>query len=242
MSNSTLQKFVLNPVVLSAAVFATLTLPLALFGSKPVKIQLQEETVFQGQLQNVSTPYLGLVSLISLGAGVASVALTGWRRSTRKSSEVEAQLSNLAQSIQEKEAQLEALKLSESQLAASGLKAFLDEEVPQRADSNKPSTAQSVSQPVEAPVITPVVYTEAAPFANAQSFFGSAPAKPFNPAMSTTQLAAKEVEELNSQMEEIMAQMASVQAALSVTRTTESTAPAVSPESGKSWSVQEVVS
>jgi hypothetical protein len=34
-------------------------------------------------------------------------------------------------------------------------------------------------------------------------------------------------------MEEIMAQMASVQAALSVTRTTESTAPAVSPESIK---------
>jgi hypothetical protein len=109
-------------------------------------------------------------------------------------------------------------------------------------DSNRPSVAQSVSQPVEAPVITPVVYTEAVPFVNAQSFFGSAPAKPFNPAMSTTQLAAKEVEELNSQMEEIMAQMASVQAALSVTRTTESTAPAVSPESGKSWSVQEVVS
>lgn len=223
MSNSTLQKFVLTPVFLSVGVFATLTLPLALFGNKPVTIQLQEEPVFQGKLRDVSTPYLGLASLISLGVGVASVALTGWRRSTRKSSEVEAQLSTLAQSIQEKEAQLEALKLSESRLAASGLKAFLDEELPQDADSNTPSAAQSVSQ------------TPAVPFATPQ-------AKPFNPATSTTQLAAQEVEELNSQMQEIMAQMASVQAALLVTHTTESAAPAVSPESSKSWTVEEVVS
>src|SRR4028118_1176018 len=130
MSNSPLKKFVLTPVVISAAVFGTLTLPLALLGKQPVTIQLQQEPVFQGQLRDVATPYLGLASIISLGAGFASVAFTGWRRSTHKSSQVEAQLSDLAKHLQEKELQLEALKLSESRLVATGLNAFVDEDMP----------------------------------------------------------------------------------------------------------------
>src|SRR3712207_3688813 len=108
MSGSPLKKFVVTPVVISAAVFGALTLPLALLGSKPVTIQLQGEPVFYGQLRDVATPYLGLASAISLGAGIASVAVSGWRSSTRKSSQAEAQLSNLAQHLKEKEAELEA--------------------------------------------------------------------------------------------------------------------------------------
>jgi hypothetical protein len=69
MSGSPLKKFVLTPVVVSAAVFAAMTLPLAIFGSKPVTIQLQQEPVFQGQLRDVATPYLGLATALSLGGG-----------------------------------------------------------------------------------------------------------------------------------------------------------------------------
>ena len=58
MSSSPLKKFVLTPVVLSATVFAALTLPLGVLGSKPVTINLQQEQVFQGQLRDVATPYL----------------------------------------------------------------------------------------------------------------------------------------------------------------------------------------
>jgi len=58
MTGSPLKKFILTPALLSAAVFATLTLPLAVFGSKPVTIQLQQEPVFQGQLRDVATPFL----------------------------------------------------------------------------------------------------------------------------------------------------------------------------------------
>jgi len=77
MPATPLKKLVLPPVVLSAAVFGVLTLPLAMLGSKPVTIQFQEEPIFQGQLRDVATPYLGLASVLSLGAGLASVAITG---------------------------------------------------------------------------------------------------------------------------------------------------------------------
>lgn len=130
MSNATLKKFVLAPIVISAAVFGTLTLPLAILGKQPIEIQFQQEPLFQGQLRDVATPYLGLATILSLGAGFASIAFSGWQRSTYKSSQVEAQLSDLARSLKEKEAQLEALKLSESRLVASGLSAFVDENLP----------------------------------------------------------------------------------------------------------------
>lgn len=164
-----LKKLVLTPVLVSAAVFATLSLPLAFLGKTPITIQLQEEPTFNGQLKDIAAPYLGLASLLSLGAGCASVAITGWRSSTRKSSQVEAQLSNLAQSLREKEAQLEALKLSESQIEAAGLSAFLDEPrlestkppvvdsiEPQAQNSTKPHVVGSIEAPppIEALVIT----------------------------------------------------------------------------------------
>jgi hypothetical protein len=267
MSNSTLKKFILAPVILSAAVFGTLTLPLALLGKQPITIQLQQEPVFQGQLRDISTPYLGLASVVSLGAGFASVAFTGWRRSTRKSSQVEAQLSDLAQHLQEKEAQLEALKLSESRLIASGLSAFVDDDIPlesvlntSHASQNMPpepvlntsSTGESVvevvttmNQPIEAKaVVTPAASVQAAArFASAQSFLGYAQAKPaVNPPTNAAQLAPQEVEELHSQLQQIMAQMASVQAALSATRTTGKTENGVSPQVAKSWSEEEIAS
>lgn len=144
MSGSPLKKFVLTPVVISASVFAVLTLPLALLGNKSVTIKLQEDPVFYGQLRDVAAPYLGLAGTLALGSGMASVALAGWRHSKRKSEEVEAQLSGLAQHLQEKETQLETLKFSEARLEASGLMVFLDEEV--SLDSDNPLESNLVNQ------------------------------------------------------------------------------------------------
>ena len=224
MSGSSLKKFVLTPVVLSATVFAALSLPLALLGSKPVTIQLQEEPVFQGQLRDVAMPYLGFASALSLGAGLASVALTGWRQSTRKSSQVEEKLSDLEQNLKEKEAQLEALKLSESRLEASGLRAFLDEEVPLEQLLKTSAAEQCVQPMIEPQVVTtqpvdtyPVAQPQVAAHqvASAQTYQGyeqaSAVAKPSVEAHSPAPL---EVEELNNQLQQIMAQMAAVQTAL----------------------------
>lgn len=142
MTGLTLKQYVLTPVILSAAVFSALTLPLAAFGSKPVTIQFQEEPVFSGQLRDVATPYLGFATALSLGTGLASIAVTGWQQSTRKSSQVEEELSTLAQNLKEKEEQLQSLLLSESQLSASHLNAFIDEDLPLTpVQENAPTTA-----------------------------------------------------------------------------------------------------
>jgi hypothetical protein len=249
MSNSPLKKFVLTPVVISAAVFGTLTLPLAIIGKQPVTIQLQQEPVFQGQLRDIATPYLGLASAISLGAGLASVAFTGWRRSTHKSSQVEAQLSDLEKHLQEKELQLEALKLSESRLAASGLNAFVDENMSleqalKTAKAQVSAPSVSTAQPVSTEVAvkpSATMQTAAAKFAVTQSLFGYAQGKTLhNPSPSAAQLASQDVEELHAQLQQIMAQMASVQAALSTTRTTDKPENGASSQTTQSWSVHEI--
>lgn len=50
MANYSFKKFVLTPVLLSAAVFTVLTIPLTMLGSKPVTIYFQKEPVFYGKL------------------------------------------------------------------------------------------------------------------------------------------------------------------------------------------------
>jgi chaperonin cofactor prefoldin len=263
MSASPLKKFILTPVIISASVFAALTLPLVFLGNKPVTIKLQQDPVFYGPLRDIATPYVGLVSALSLGAGAASVAIAGWQQSRRKSEEVEAQLSGLEQHLKEKEAQLEAIKLSESRLEASGLKAFLDEDalleptkpIPVATSSVPPVVEESViaPQPLEAQVVaspTTTVQTAAAKFASAQTFLGYAQGKASKkPATSASEVTHKEVEQLNAQMQQLMAQMASMQAAL------EATSQAVKPGTGtqvpaneasqqvaQSWSVHQMAS
>jgi hypothetical protein len=204
MSNSTLNKLVLTPVLLSATVLAILTLPLLLLSKKPITVQLQSEPVFQGQLRDISTPYLCFASVLSLGAGVASAAVSGWRISSRKSSHAEAKLSNLRRSIQEKEAQINALQGAELQLADSPLKSFLDDTA-----IGKPIVASNqINQGVTSKLA---------------SIESNTVMPNFQPDPNSTSLPVQAVEELNSQLQEIMTQMASVQAALSATRTTEST-------------------
>lgn len=256
MPASPLKKLVLTPVLVSAAIFATLSLPLAIFGKKPVTIQLQEEPIFSGQLKEIAAPYLGLASVLSLGAGFASVAITGWMNSTRKSSQVEAQLSNLTQNLREKEAQLEALKLSESQLEAAGLSAFLDEEVTLEPEKTPVINIEIPQPKVEARVITsqpfeaqPIeqshqkprtVQAAAALFPTAQSAFGyTRPQAKIaaQPVPSVTQLApldvSLDVRELHTKLEQIRAQMATLQNAIA------SSAPEGTIETPQSTPAQE---
>jgi hypothetical protein len=231
MSGSPLKKFILTPAIISASVFAALTLPLAVLGNQQVTIKLQRDTWFDGKLRDVATPYLGLTAVLSLGAGIASVAVAGWQQSSRKSGEVEAQLSGLAQHLKEKEAQLEALKLSEPRLEASGLKAFLDEEIPLQSTQETPVPLPTSPLVVEEFVITPQpfevqvmaspslkVQATTAKFACAQTFLGYAHGKATpKPATRIGEQTHKEVEHLQVQLQHLMAQMASVQAALAAT-------------------------
>lgn len=187
MALSPLKKLLLPPVIVSAAVFTAMTLPLALIGSKSVAIKYQEDPVFSGPVREVASPYLGLATLVSLGSGIASAAVIGWRQSARKSVQVEKQLSTLQENLKAKEELLEELKLSESRLQANGLTTFLDDELSleQLTQEEVPTVVELAhSQPVVAeaeirefivttsgPVVAPVTTyaTESVPATPIQS-------------------------------------------------------------------------
>lgn len=232
MTTSLFKKFVLPPVLLSAGIFATLTLPLALLGSKPVAIQLQEEPVFHGQLRDVAAPYLGLASLLSLGTGVTCVAFAGWQQSSRKSAQVEQQLSSLQKRLKEKEEQIEQLKLSESRLANVGLNSFLEGEQPTTTTESTTTQPVVIATPVQAveplivitqqqkvePSLTVQAATSRFPLAQNYLAYTQVPTQKQQDLGSQQELVLEtsSVEELQEQLQQMMTQMESLHKALQI--------------------------
>ncbi|MFW6296527.1 MAG: hypothetical protein ACOC04_04990, partial [Halothece sp.] len=128
MSVSPIRKFLLPSLLISGAVFSVLTFPLAVVGSNEMVIEVEEETIFNGQLRDVAAPYLGLATAVSLGSAITTIAVTGWKQSKKKISETEENLSELKQVLQEKETQLEQFKIEEIQLHQSDLSTFIEQE------------------------------------------------------------------------------------------------------------------
>lgn len=226
MSLSALTKFILPPVLASAAVFAAMTVPLAAIGDKQINIKFQEETLFFGKLRDVALPYVVVSTGLSLGAGIAAVAVCGWRNSSRKSAEIEEQLSQLEQQLQQKEELLKEFKLSESRLQVSGLNNFLDEQG--YPTLNPPSVSQPVvaqiPPQVEAPA--PVLKEKrrdttpagaASAFASAQNFLGYAQSSNIKKELvnisqvNQTSITPAEFEQLQKQLRDMMLQMQAMQ-------------------------------
>jgi chaperonin cofactor prefoldin len=257
MSLSALQKFFLPPVIASCGVFSLMSFPLAALGEKQIAIKFQEEPIFYGKLRDVAIPYVILSTTISIGAGISAAAFCGWRHSSRKSAKYEQELSHLEQNLQEKEALLKELKQSESRLQVSGLKAFLDDEVPLDNTLFANTLPTTFSQPVVAqtpPVIyeqpvhtvpqvvtqhntTKTVKTVAATskFASAQTFLSYAQAKTNNQeepvavnAVNKTTITPTEFEELQKQLREMMLQMQRMQNNLQVIPEATNAAPKAS--------------
>jgi hypothetical protein len=100
---------------------------MAAMGSQPLTIHLENQPVFAGQVKELSGPYLGLATAVSLGAGVTALALLNWSHAARKLSKVEDEVSDLRQQLKDKEAELESLRFSDTRLVSAGLESFLDE-------------------------------------------------------------------------------------------------------------------
>ncbi|MBW4470949.1 MAG: hypothetical protein KME45_11185 [Stenomitos rutilans HA7619-LM2] len=162
MSVFPLKHSVLPATVLAGAVFSSLTVPLAIFGSEPVDIQLGQEPVFSGTIKDLAAPYVGVVGILSVGMGVAGVAIAGWQQSSRKSEHVEAKLSNLQRTLEEKELHLQAAMLSEQRLQTSGLDFFLQDETSANPAVDALTTeTQSMVATTKVPVAsTPVAHTQ----------------------------------------------------------------------------------
>src|SRR6476646_4252118 len=231
MPGSPLKSFLLPAILLSSTVFSSLTLPLVVLGSQPLDIRIQQEPVFSGQLKDVAAPYLGFAAALSMGVGIASIAVTGWRQSSRKSAQVEEQLSSLKGDLQVKETQLEELKLSEVRLAATGLSEFLYDKPAQAVTATAVNVAQpvvitSTAQPepqitaatpsIEVKTNTPrSVSVKAAISAlhPAQAFLSFAQAGATEEPELQTTAAHAQVDELQTQLKQIMAKLEVLQGA-----------------------------
>jgi len=242
MPVSSLKTPVLPATVLAGAMFASLTVPLAVFGSGPVDIQLNQEPIFSGTIKDLAAPYVGVVGVLSIGIGVAGVAIAGWQQSSRKSEQVEAKFSNLQRTLEEKESQLEAALLSEQRLEASGLDFFLQDETSPKAASAVATEPKSVVTKTKTPVVTahangiqssqPILDSEptqatvqsvVSTLAAAQAFLsftrsnGSAPINDSQP-IAKAPAANISLQELQDQLKQIMSQVEMLRSSLDADR------------------------
>lgn len=244
MTNSPLKKFVLTPLVISAGVFAALASPLFVVGSNTVTIYFQKEPLFQGKLREISTPYLLLAAALSGGAGMASIAINGWQLSSKKSSQAQAQVLQLVQNLKDKEAQLEALQISETRIEKAGLSDYVNEAASQGEsvreepllvnqevtpqEELKPPTVSQIpasgpliitTQPAEALPTTPyqvTVQVAAYQFSCVHTFVGYSQMKAtLKKSQIATASESRNVETLHTQLQQMMTQISSLQTTLS---------------------------
>ncbi len=123
------KKVLLPTVAISFTLLGLFLVFLGLQGSKPIQIEVEKEEFFNGKVADLLP--LPLVTLISLGVGVSSGVVIGWKDAVSKSSDLEKKISNLNVLIAEKDSQISEFKLSPWNI--NQLNSFLDGE-----DSNFP--------------------------------------------------------------------------------------------------------
>lgn len=121
-------KSLMTSAVLSGVVFCSATVPLAALNSNTVTVQVNEQPVLMGQIQDFAPPYLGFATLLSLGTGIVSLSALGWRQSAKKLDSTTDRAKSLEQKLQEQAYAIENLKFSDRRLIASGLDTFLTAE------------------------------------------------------------------------------------------------------------------
>ena len=121
-------KSLMTSAVLSGVVFCSATVPLAALNSNTVTVQVNEQPILMGQIQDFAPPYLGFATLLSLGTGIVSLSALGWRQAAKKLDSTTDRAKSLEQKLQEQAYAIENLKFSDRRLIASGLNTFLTEE------------------------------------------------------------------------------------------------------------------
>lgn len=111
---------------LSGLIFSSSTLLLVAIGSRPITIQIEEKPLFTGRIQDLSVLYLEIATGLSLGIGLTTFSVLGWRNAVKQLDRATQQVAQLKQQLNQQEGMVESLKFSESKLQAMGLKFFLD--------------------------------------------------------------------------------------------------------------------
>lgn len=152
--SGTFGKLVLPSLFVSGAVFAVLAAPLAIYGSEKVDAQISESIGISGAtVQDFTVPYLGLSGLASLTLGTATAAIIGATASKKQAQAAEKQHLNAQVNFQNRERQLQDALLSDSSLATSGLRFFLDEQV-STIQTVRPEVAIAASLKVSQPQVS----------------------------------------------------------------------------------------
>ncbi|NER80618.1 MAG: hypothetical protein F6K42_13795 [Leptolyngbya sp. SIO1D8] len=137
MTLSPLQKALLSSACTSGAVFTIATVPLAMYRSQPVEVQVQNQPVFASELNTLAGPYLGVTGAFSVALGAGILGMSGWRLAASKSESEQAKSSELERSLLAYKAELERIKFSDTRLKAQDLEAFLEQQPP---SSTQPAT------------------------------------------------------------------------------------------------------
>jgi hypothetical protein len=206
---SPLKKYILPAFLLPSAVFAASTLPLAVLSTQQVAVEIQEETVFTGQLRDIATPYLALATTVSVTVGIAGVAVTGWQQSKSKSTELEAQLEQQQNVLKKKEEQLEELKLSPTILEAAGLDSFLEESRPQLQPMMTPVMAEPL------PEVSVQIEEVPAPNPEPKSVPPRLQVLKF-PTVEVTAPESSNMDEIQTRLQQLQAQLETLQKAVSI--------------------------
>jgi hypothetical protein len=127
LSEKSLSHFLLPAFLTTSAVFTAFALPVMMFGNQRLTVQHEGSEVFTGQVSDLAAPYLGLGAIASVGLGISGVAMQGWRKSARKSTQLDHKIDNLQDRLKEREDYLRAALTSDAYLERSGLNFFLAE-------------------------------------------------------------------------------------------------------------------
>lgn len=109
MTNYSLSNILLPAVVISSAVFSTLTVPIALIKSEPVAVEVppyfsaEIQPIFNGEHKDIAIPYIGFAIVASVGTGIAVVEVSRRWQAYREAAISEESLPNLEQNLENNE-------------------------------------------------------------------------------------------------------------------------------------------
>jgi hypothetical protein len=139
MSDKTFSKLLFPALLTTGAVFTALAAPVVMFGSEKLTIRQGDATPFSGTVREAALPYLGLAAFASVGLGLSGVAVGGWRKTAKRTTQLDHQVAQMQQQMVEKDEYLRQALMSDAYLERSGLDFFLGDEAAMPAPEVTPA-------------------------------------------------------------------------------------------------------
>ncbi|MFB8791016.1 MAG: hypothetical protein U7123_19745 [Potamolinea sp.] len=171
MSSYDLSNVLLPAVLISSAVFSTLTLPFALIKNEPIAVELpyfsgEIPPLFNSEHKDVAIPYIGISIVASVGAGIASVEVNRRWQAYRSALKEEENLPTIQQNSPENGLQQEALDLPEYRPEVSAIDLSSKEEI---LEINSLTVTNTVTESHHLDVETSVHFFDIAQFVDFKS-------------------------------------------------------------------------